>query len=83
MSLDFESKSEPWATYELEDGSIVKVRSTVTGVARLDGEFDGHGNPVYSIQSKIDIRVAKAKIRGQPTAPSSATQALKKGPEVG
>ena len=86
VNVDFEPKSEPWATYELSDGSVVKVRSTVTGVVRLEGEHDGAGNPLYNISSQVQIRVVSAPkdLRGAPTFSGGppGRMAVSGGPEV-
>jgi len=86
VNVDFEPKAEPWATYELSDGSVLKMRSTVTGVVRLEGEHDLAGNPLYNVSNQVQIRVVSAprELRGSPTiggAPPART-ALSGGPEV-
>lgn len=84
MTVDFEGKSEPWSTYELDDGTTLKIRVTITGIARLEGEFDAHGSPVYTVQSGTVVRIVKSKIHGQPTTPGvSTSRPLRSGPEVG
>ena len=67
VSVDFEAKSEPWSTIELEDGSVIKLRTIVTGIVRLEGEFDPTGAPVYSVTQNTILRVVKSKLRGHPT----------------
>ena len=49
VQVDFEANAEPWTTYTLSDGSIIKVRVIVKNVMRLEGEFDQGGNPVYMV----------------------------------
>ena len=60
-TVDFEGKSEPRSTYELDDGTTLKIRVTVNAIARLEGEFDAHGMPVYTVQSGTVVRVVKSK----------------------
>lgn len=83
VPVDFESKSEPWQTIEAEDGSTLKIRTIVTGISRLDGEFDQQGHPLYVVQSNTILRVVKARIRGEPTMGSAAPPPARRGPEVG
>lgn len=85
VTVDFEAEAEPWATYRLDDGSVMKVRVTVNGIIRLEGEFDSGGNPLYIVQSKEVLRIVKAKIRGEPTAPiqQSESKPPKNDPMVG
>src|SRR2546426_10544890 len=66
--IDFESKAEPWSTYELSDGTTLKVRVILTGVLRIEGEYDQSGNPIYVVSSQTVIQAnAPKKIRGTPT----------------
>ncbi|MCS7119363.1 MAG: hypothetical protein RMH75_04895 [Archaeoglobaceae archaeon] len=46
---------DDWNEYELEDGSIIKTRTVITKVLRLDGYFDSYGNPVYVVQSQMIV----------------------------
>jgi hypothetical protein len=46
-------KTEGLYEYELEDGSIIRVGLVVTQVIRVDGSFDGDGNPVYIVRNGI------------------------------
>ncbi len=85
VTVDFDAKSEPWATYELSDGSVIKLRTTISGVFRLEGEYDQGGNPAYSVSSNTVIRVVSAPkgLRGQPTNVSAAPgKPATTGPEV-
>ncbi len=86
VNVDFEAKAEPWASYELSDGSILKVRTVVSGVQRLEGEHDQGGNPMYMVQSATMVRVVSAKkeLRGPPTIPTQLPGGTKTtgGPEV-
>ena len=57
--VGFNAKSEPWAEYSLSDGAILRFRSVVTKVVRMDGEYDDQGNPIYFVNSQ-NIAVAEA-----------------------
>jgi hypothetical protein len=66
--VEFDAKAEPWAAYELSDGSVLKIRTTPTSVMRLEGEFDQAGNPIYIVNTQNVIQVnAPKKLRGTPT----------------
>lgn len=43
--------SEYWNQYLLDDGSIIRMKLVATEFARVDGEYDNEGNPVYVIRS--------------------------------
>ena len=84
--MDFDSIAEPWASYKLSDGTVLKVRTIVTAVLRLEGEFDAAGNPIYTVSSQTVVQVNAPKgLRGVPTIPGAlgAPTALRRGgPEV-
>jgi len=86
VSLDFEAKAEPWAAYELSDGSVIKLRTTMVGVVRLEGEHDAAGNPMYNVTHNTVIRVVKApkELKGAPTmaTQSPGGKSSVTGPEV-
>src|SRR2546430_16905337 len=66
--VDFEAKAEPWSSYELTDGTILKVRVILTGVLRIEGEYDQSGNPIYVGSSQNVVRAnAPKKIPATPT----------------
>lgn len=79
--VDFESEAEPWSTYKLSDGSVLKIRVIVKSVMRLEGEFDQGGNPLYVVGADTASRVVKSKIRGEPSTIS--TKPAKHDPSVG
>ena len=54
LNLDFEAKSEPWVTYDLSDGTVLKIRTLVTGVMRLEGEHDPAGVAATGVTSRLD-----------------------------
>lgn len=85
VEVDFDAKSEPWATYELSDGSTIKLRTIVSGVARLEGEHDGMGNPVYTVNHNTIIRIVNApkNLKGAPgTIGPPRGKSTTGGPEV-
>lgn len=84
-TVDFEAKAEPWAAYELSDGTVIKLRTTLTAVARYEGEHDAAGNPLYNVSHNTVVRVVSARkeLRGTPTTtapPGGKTSTT--GPEV-
>ena len=87
VEVDFEAVAEPWVTYKLSDGAILKVKIVVTGVVRLEGEHDHVGNPIYSVASTNVIRVTNAPkdLKGAPSVPGTMTPSAKPttgGPEI-
>lgn len=81
--VDFEGVAEPWATYKLSDGSTLKVRTVLTMVLRLESEYDGAGNPVYTVSSQTVVQVnAPKSLRGTPTTTTPPTGPKHGGPEI-
>src|SRR2546422_9994482 len=81
--IDFESKAEPWSTYELSDGTTLKVRVILTGVLRIEGEYDQSGNTIDVVLSQTVIQENAAKtIRATPTVSAvTRTQLFGRGPK--
>lgn len=46
--------------YQLEDGSIVRVRYSTVSIRRVDGQFDAEGRPVYLVNSGTSSAVIEA-----------------------
>jgi hypothetical protein len=86
VSVDFDAKAERWSTYELSDGSTIKLRTTPVSITRFEGEHDQAGNPMYTISSNTIIRVVSApkELRGPPTPAVQApvSKPLVTGPEI-
>ena len=49
--VSFSIVREDWNTYQLHDGSELRMRLVVSAVFRILGEFDREGNPVYVTKS--------------------------------
>ena len=55
-AVEFEATTEPWSQFKLADGSVVKVKSVLLSVVRLD-EFTPQGDPVYQFQMQQIVGV--------------------------
>jgi hypothetical protein len=44
-------EQEFWNSYQLEDGSIVRIKLVAQEILRVDGMWDADGNPVYVVRS--------------------------------
>jgi hypothetical protein len=55
VDLDFTEIEEHWNTYQLSDGTKLKVKLIVRGVKRLN-QFEPDGTPVYLINSMNVVR---------------------------
>ena len=60
--VPIEKSDEPMATYELEDGSVLKVRNIATSIIRLEGQFTPDGRPIYIVLTTPAVNVQKSKL---------------------
>jgi hypothetical protein len=51
VRVEANQSTEHWNQYLLEDGSLLKIKTVVTEIFRVIGEYDGHGNPMYIVRS--------------------------------
>jgi hypothetical protein len=49
--LDFTTYAEPWNTYRLKDGQVIKIKLNVSAIARFKDLYDGNGDPFYLVHS--------------------------------
>ena len=58
-SVDFESTGENWNQYKLEDGSVLKIKTVLMEVMRLD-HYSDNGDPTYQFvaQQIVAVQVA-------------------------
>ena len=42
---------EPWISYLLDDGTLLRVKLTLTNIFRVEGQQDQLGRPVYVFES--------------------------------
>lgn len=54
-TLDFNEIEENWNTYNLSDGTTLKVKLVLRGVKRLN-KYEPDGNPIYVINSINVVR---------------------------
>jgi hypothetical protein len=45
------ASTERWSDYTLSDGAVIRIKTVVSSIVRLDGQYDGEGNPIYVIKS--------------------------------
>jgi len=47
-----ENQVEPQSTYNLEDGTQIRMRTVVMEVVRLDGHYNAEGDTIYLLKSQ-------------------------------
>ncbi|MEM3056659.1 MAG: hypothetical protein QW639_05460 [Candidatus Bathyarchaeia archaeon] len=67
--LEFETNREVWNEYELEDGSILRVKLVVSAVQKTS-VFTQDGDPLYNVQSSAVMGViVPPELRRKPSRP--------------
>ena len=51
VRVGLKETAEPWARIELDDGSIVRLKTVVTEVVRVLDKYDAEGVPIYVVKS--------------------------------
>ncbi len=51
-SISINTSQENFNTYLLEDGTVLKFKTVLIDVIRLDDEYDDDGNPLYVTRTK-------------------------------
>ena len=49
--VQFQTRKEDWNEYQLMDGSVIKMKTVVGEVFRIEDKYDNEGNPVYQVKS--------------------------------
>lgn len=53
--------AEPWARAELDNGSVIRLKSVIVDVVRIPGKYDSEGMPVYVVKSAGVLAVEGAE----------------------
>jgi hypothetical protein len=53
--VGFEILKEDWRVYDLQDGSILRVKNNLIEVCRLNSEHSPDGNPVYVLTGQAEL----------------------------
>ncbi|MFC7230693.1 hypothetical protein ACFQMM_03490 [Saliphagus sp. GCM10025308] len=56
--VDFDTVSEEWNEYELEDGTSLKVKLVLQKVMRAEDKYTPAGEPIYQISSQNVVRTS-------------------------
>jgi hypothetical protein len=58
LEMPFQTGAEHWNEYLLHDGSVVRLKSVVTDILKIEGQVDAEGNPVYMLKSTNIVSVS-------------------------
>jgi hypothetical protein len=69
VEVPVDETTERWSEVTLEDGTVLRVKTTVVSAMRVAGQYDQEGHPVYVIKSAPVIMVVSSpdqlKVRKQ------------------
>lgn len=60
--IPIKKATEFFNEYELEDGSVLKVKCVATSVLRVEGQFAPDGRPVYIVYTSPAVNVLKSTL---------------------
>jgi len=58
FEMDYKSIKEDWNEYQVNDGTIIRMKSIVTNIAKLPDKYDKDNNPVYIVKSSNVVSIS-------------------------
>lgn len=55
--VEVTKSTEPWSTYELKDGSTVKLKIILVDIGKAVDQYDEGGNPIYHFQTTQVVHI--------------------------
>ena len=59
--VQVKESTERWTEVELEDGTIVRLKASLMGAVRIDGEWDAEGNPAYALKVNPNVVIVSTR----------------------
>jgi hypothetical protein len=53
--VPLKESNEKWSEFELEDGTKIRMKVTISGAHRFVGKYDPQGNPMYDLVAMPQI----------------------------
>ena len=76
FEVPISESTERWTDVRLEDGSLLRLKTVVLGVVRLQGTYDPEGNPMYMVKAQQLMTVSEAKDEYKKPVPGSKVSKL-------
>lgn len=61
VRVGFQVTTEPCTRAELDDGSVIRLKSVIVDVVRIPGKYDSEGMPLYVVKSTGVLAVEGAE----------------------
>jgi len=68
LEMSFQNVAEHWNEYLVNDGSVLRLKSVVTEILKVEGRYDAEGNPLYIVKSAQVVAVSGSERARQPPA---------------
>jgi hypothetical protein len=66
IEMPFQTGAEHWNEYVVNDGTVIRLKTVVTDVLKVEGQFDASGNPAYYLKSSQVVSVSPSDRAKQP-----------------
>lgn len=53
--IEFEAEREVWNAYILHDGTALKLKTVLSEVLRVEGEYAPNGDPLYAVNASVVV----------------------------
>ncbi len=58
VEVGVSDSTERWTDVTLEDGSTLRIKIVIMGAARIEGQYDQEGNPMYMVKANQVMAVS-------------------------
>lgn len=60
VEVGVSESTERWTDITLEDKTVIRIKPVVIGAARIEGQYDQEGNPLYTIKVNQIMTIVSA-----------------------
>jgi hypothetical protein len=57
LEIPIKKSTENWSEYELDDGTVIRLKATAGLCVRVDGQYDQDGNPRYYLRGNPTMMI--------------------------
>jgi hypothetical protein len=68
IEMSFQTGAEHWNEYVVNDGSVIRLKTVVTDILKVEGQYDANGNPAYFVKSSQVISVSPSERARKPSS---------------
>jgi hypothetical protein len=67
IEMPFQTGAEHWNEYVVNDGTVIRLKTVVTDVLKIEGQFDASGNPAYFLKSSQVVSISPSDRAKKPS----------------